>query len=127
MHRSDTISMLEAWAAWARHDDPRLWYRAEAGSAEGRYLAEAGDVLEDDRRPQEVTIADDEARHVERAVLAAGRRHAALLTLIFVHRLPPAIAIRKLRLPADPRLVLDSAVRAVADRLQGRAGSVWVG
>ena len=117
MDHFEVIAALSSWAAWSRSDTDTLGYKPAAGSAEGRYLAAAGDVLENDRKPHEVVISDDQGLRIERAVLGCGRVHAAMLALIFVRRLPASVAIRQLRVPGDPRLIFGAALRQVGDRL----------
>lgn len=115
MDRDTAQLLLQQWGDWSRDDDPDLWFRPAAGSVEGRYLAEAGDVMVEDRAPRRDTINDDQAKRIDGAVMSCGRTYALLLVMLFVRRINAELACRRLCLPGDPRLLSDAAVRKFGD------------
>ena len=50
MEHDDVVRLLAAWGTWARTDTGRPRVRSRAGSAEGRFVAEAGDIYVADYR-----------------------------------------------------------------------------
>ena len=117
MNHAAVAEMLEAWGPWSRQGrcGPPIPYCA--GSAEGRHVAEAGEVFDSDLRATLPRISDDLGLQGQRAVVAAGRVFAVALTLYHVERLPVHAIARRLRVP-DAGRVLDQAHAAVAYRLR---------
>ena len=116
MDQAAVGELLGLWGAWSRQDRPGPRVQTATGSAEGRYLATAGDTFADDREMREPDVADDLGMRVERAVCNAGRLFAIALTLYHVERLPVPAISRRLRVH-DAGRVLDLAHAAVASRL----------
>ena len=80
MDHARVAEMLECWACGrVRVTRPADSYCA--GSAEGRHVAEAGEIFDGDLRATQPRISDDLGLRVERAVIAAGRLFAIALTL----------------------------------------------
>lgn len=111
MERADVERLLAGWGQWARDDvgGPRV--RIRAGSAEGSFVAAAGDIYVVDRRPRQAMITDELALQVDLAVGSADYQFTMILLDVFVRGATPVAAGGQLR--------LDAAVRVVADGLAG--------
>jgi hypothetical protein len=86
-------------------------FQTRADSAEGRSVAEAGDIYVVDRRPRRAMITDELSMRVDRAVGSVDYLYKRIVLDIFVRRVTP--------FAAGGRLRLDAAVHAIADRLAG--------
>lgn len=91
-------SCCAARGAWARTDigGPRV--RTRARSAEGRFVAGAGDIYVVDRKPHRVMITDELALPVDRAVGRVDYRYKSVLLEVFVRGVPPVAARSPFRL-----------------------------
>jgi hypothetical protein len=111
MVHDDVVQLPAAWGAWARTDTDGPRVQARAGSAEVRFVAEAGDIYIRDIRPRRAMTTDELAVQVDRTAGNVGTRHTRLPLDVFVREVTPVAA--------NGRLRLDAAVRAVADVLAG--------
>lgn len=111
MGHDDVVQLLVGWGAWAKTDTGGPRIRTRAGSVEGRFFAEAGDIYVVDRRPHRAIITDELALQVDLAVGSVDYQYTMILLYVFVRGMTPAAA--------GGRLKVDAAVRAVSDRLTG--------
>ena len=80
-----------------------------AFSAEGNYIAEAGELFADDVRPCPVPISDELALRVDRIVGGVGERYTELLLQVFVDGRSPAAAGGQLQTDSRHRVLPTSA------------------
>jgi hypothetical protein len=116
----DTLGLLESWGAWSRGKVGPPVMR-HCGSHEWRWTPPCGSTWDEQPQTRPAMISDDQARQVENAVLATGRRAAKLLVAIFVERNSLELAGVKARCH-DVRLELGCAIRQVDDALAGSPG-----
>jgi hypothetical protein len=86
MEHDDVVQLLAAWGAWARTDTGGPRVQTRAGSAEGSFVAAAGDIYAAYHRPRRAMITDEPSMQVDRAVGSVGDRHAEILLAVFVPR-----------------------------------------
>jgi hypothetical protein len=85
----DLVANRGSWSTYCKVGPPIM--RA-AGSAEGRFIAPAGDVMDDDRRPHRIKMNDDEMMLIERAVVSLSLPDRALVIEVFVKMVPLELA-----------------------------------
>lgn len=112
------FDLLLLWGAWSRVDDSGPVVKDECGSAERHWRPPGAEVMDDDRRPAPVLMADHEAQRVERAVVSLGLPHRALIVQVFVRMVPLELAARRVGAP-NARHVLNDALARIGRGLTG--------